>query len=166
VTTAVLFATLLILANPVRAQESIKSSAAAKPQTKSSIKIKLTSVLVDDQEKALKFYTEVLGFQKKWDIPVGGAKWLTVVSREEPNGTELLLEPDGNPAAKVFKKAMFDQGIPFAAFLVDDLQLEYNRLLTSGVVFRVKPTSTGPTMIAIFDDTCGNLIQLYQITGK
>ena len=127
------------------------------------MKIKLTSVLVDDQDKALKFYTGVLGFVKKRDIPVGEAKFLTVVSPEEPDGTELLLEPSDNPAAKTFKKAIFEQGIAATAFAVEDIQKEYERMTKLGVVFTTKPTKTGGPTIAVFDDTCGNLIQLFQV---
>lgn len=127
------------------------------------MKIKLSRVLVNDHDKGLKLYTEVLGFVKKTDIPVGDAKFLTVVSPDEPDGTELLLEPNGNPAAKTFQKAIFDQGIPLTAFVVDNIQKEYERMEKLGVVFRTKPTKTpGPT-IAVFDDTCGNLIQIYQV---
>jgi len=126
------------------------------------MKIKLSSVFVDDQDKALKFYTEVLGFVKKTDIPVGQFKWLTVVSPEEPDGTELLLEPSDNPATKTFKKAIFEQGIPLTAFAVEDVQAEYERLKKLGVKFTMEPTKTGPTTIAVFDDTCGNFIQIYQ----
>ncbi len=126
------------------------------------MKIKLSSVFVDDQDKALKFYTEVLGFVKKTDIPVGQFKWLTVVSPEDPDGTELLLEPSDNPATKTFKKAIFEQGIPLTAFAVEDIQKEYERLNRLGVRFTMEPTKTGPTTIAVFDDTCGNFIQLYQ----
>jgi len=126
------------------------------------MKIKLSSVFVDDQDKALKFYTEVLGFVKKTDIPVGQFKWLTVVSPEEPDGTELLLEPSDNPATKTFKKAIFEQGIPLTAFAVEDIQKEYERLKKLGVRFTMEPTRMGPTTLAVFDDTCGNFIQLYQ----
>jgi predicted enzyme related to lactoylglutathione lyase len=127
------------------------------------MRIKLTSVYVDDQDKALKFYTEVLGFVKKRDIPVGEFKFLTVVSPEEPDGTELLLEPSDNPAAKVFKKALVEQGIPLATFFVDDIQKEYERMKKLGVKFTMEPTPMGPTTAAVFDDTCGNLIQLNQV---
>jgi predicted enzyme related to lactoylglutathione lyase len=127
------------------------------------MRIKLTSVYVDDQDKALKFYTEVLGFVKKRDIPVGEFKFLTVVSPEEPDGTELLLEPSDNPAAKVFKKALVEQGIPLATFFVDDIQKEYERMKKLGVKFVMEPTPMGPTTAAVFDDTCGNLIQLNQV---
>lgn len=127
------------------------------------MKINLTSVLVDDQDKALKFYTEVLGFVKKRDIPVGEFKWLTVVSPEGPEEIELLLEPNNNPAASTYQKAIFEQGIPFTAFAVEDIQKEYERLKRLGVVFHTEPTQMGMATIAVFDDTCGNLIQLYQV---
>jgi catechol 2,3-dioxygenase-like lactoylglutathione lyase family enzyme len=127
------------------------------------IKIKLTSVLVDDQDKALKFYTDVLGFMKKQDMPVGDFKWLTVVSPAEPNGTELLLEPNDNPAAKVFQEALFQQGIPLTAFGVDDIQGEYKRLKKLGVAFKGEPTNGPGPAAAVFEDTCGNLIQLFQL---
>ena len=127
------------------------------------MQIKLTSVFVDDQDKALKFYTEVLGFVKKFDFPVGEFKWLTVVSPEEPGGTELLLEPNDNPAARAFQEAIFKQGIPAASFVVEDIQKEYERMKKLGVMFSMEPTKTGPATVAIFDDTCGNLIQIYQV---
>ncbi len=127
------------------------------------MKIKLNSVFVDDQDKALKFYTEVLGFVKKHDIPVGEFKWLTVVSPEGPDDIELLLEPNDNPAAKTYQKAIFEQGIPLTAFAVDDIEKEYERMKQLGVVFTTEPTKTGPVTQAVFDDTCGNLIQLYQV---
>jgi catechol 2,3-dioxygenase-like lactoylglutathione lyase family enzyme len=126
------------------------------------VKIKLTSVLVDDQDKALKFYTEVLGFVKSKDIPLGAAKWLTLVSPDGPKEIELLLEPNDNPAAKTFQVSLREQGIPLTAFAVDDIQREYSRLKQRGVVFRGEPEQMGPTTVALFDDTCGNLIQLYQ----
>ncbi len=126
------------------------------------MKIKLSSVFVDDQEKALKFYTEVLGFIKSKDVPVGQYKWLTVVSPENPDGVELLLEPSDNPATRAFKKAIYEQGIPLTAFAVDDLEQEYGRLKSLGVRFSMPPTEMGPTRIAVFDDTCGNYIQIYQ----
>lgn len=127
------------------------------------MKIKLSSVFVDDQDKALKFYMEVLGFVKKIDMPVGDAKWLTVISADEPGGTELLLEPNGNPAAKTYQTAIFEQGIPATAFEVEDIQSEYKRLKNLGVVFQAKPQKMGEVTTAVFDDTCGNLIQLYQV---
>ena len=126
------------------------------------MKIKLTSVFVDDQDKALKFYTEVLGFVKKQDYPVGPFKWLTVVSPEEPEGPELLLEPSDNPATQAFKKAIYEQGIAAASFAVDDAQKEYERLKGLGVAFTTEPTDIGYATVAVFDDTCGNLIQIYQ----
>ena len=124
------------------------------------IKINLTSVIVDDQAKALAFYTDVLGFVKKMDIPMGGARWLTVVSPAAPDGVELLLEPTGHPASKVYQKALFDSGVPLTSFAVDDLHAEYDRLTKRGVVFRGKPTPAGPVTVATLEDTCGNLIQL------
>ncbi|WP_028402067.1 VOC family protein [Ectobacillus panaciterrae] len=127
------------------------------------MKIKLTSVFVDDQDKALKFYTGVLGFVKKRDIPVGEAKFLTVVSPEAPDEVELLLEPNGNPAAKTYQKAIFEQRIPATAFVVEDIQKEYERMKKLGVVFSTEPTKMGEVTIAVFDDTCGNLIQIFQV---
>ena len=126
------------------------------------MRIKLTSIMVDDQDKALSFYTDVLGFRKKHEIPVGEFKWLTVVSPEGPDDLELSLEPNANPAAKAFQEAMFTQGIPLAAFEVSDIQGEYARLVKHRVAFTREPTTTGPVIIAIMSDTCGNLIQLYQ----
>lgn len=126
------------------------------------MRINLTSVLVDDQDKALKFYTEVLGFVKKTEIPVGRFKFLTVVSPEDPHGTELLLEPNDNPAAKTFQEALFAQGIAAKSFAVNDIQEEYERLKALGVVFTMEPTRMGPVTLAVFDDTCGNLIQIGQ----
>ena len=129
------------------------------------MKIKLTSVSIDDYDKALKFYTEVLGFVKKQDIPMGGgARWITVVSPEEPDGTELLLEPNaGYPALKALKESLVKDGIPFTAFQGDDIQKEYERLKKLGVVFKSAPKKAGPVTQAVLDDTCGNLIQLYQV---
>jgi predicted enzyme related to lactoylglutathione lyase len=127
------------------------------------MKIKVTSVMVDDQDKALKFYTEKLGYVKKTEIPLGEHKWLTVVSGEEPDGVELLLEPMGFAPARVFQKALKDAGIPLTMFNVDDIQSEYERLEKSGVKFSMKPTQMGPATIAVFDDTCGNNIQLVQV---
>jgi len=126
------------------------------------MKIKVSSVMVDDQEKALRFYTEVLGFVKKNDIPMGEARWLTVVSPQAPDEVELLLEPNSNPAAKTYQRAIFEQEIPLTAFAVEDIQSEYERMRKQGVVFRSEPQSVGPTAVAVFEDTCGNLIQLYQ----
>ncbi|MFL6184292.1 MAG: VOC family protein [Actinomycetes bacterium] len=124
------------------------------------MRINLASVLVDDQDKALRFYTEVLGFQEKVNVPLGEHRWLTVVSPENPEGTELLLEPDEHPAVRPFKKALVDDGIPFTSFAVDDVQKEYERLRELGVVFTQEPTDMGPVTTAVFDDTCGNLIQI------
>ena len=131
------------------------------------MKIKLTSVSIDDYDKALHFYTEVLGFVKKHDIPLGeGARWITVVSPEEPDGTELLLEPNADyPAMKALKEALVQDGIPFTAFQVDDIQSEYARLKELGVDFTMEPTNMGAVTAAVFDDTCGNLIQIYQVTS-
>jgi catechol 2,3-dioxygenase-like lactoylglutathione lyase family enzyme len=126
------------------------------------MRIKLTSIMVDDQDKALKFYTEVLGFVKKMEIPVGEYRWLTVVSPDGPSDLELSLEPNANPAGKAFQEAMFKQGIPIAAFEADNLGEEFKRLKDLGVVFTQPPTEAGPVTIAICADTCGNLIQLYQ----
>jgi glyoxylase I family protein len=126
------------------------------------MEIKLTSIMVEDQDKALKFYTDVLGFRKKRDFPVGEYKWLTVVSPEGPDDVELALEPNANPAAKTFQKAMFEQGIPLAAFKVNDVDAEFARLRGLGVAFTREPTAMGPVKIAVFSDTCGNLIQIFQ----
>lgn len=132
------------------------------------MKIKLTSVSIDDYDKALKFYTEVMGFVLKRDIPLGdGARWITVVSPDEPDGTELLLEPNANyPAMKALKEALFKDGIPFTAFEVGDIHEEYERMRKLGVDFAMEPTNMGPTIAAVLNDTCGNLIQIYQITGE
>lgn len=127
------------------------------------MKIKVTSVMVDDQDRALKFYTEKLGFIKKTEIPMGEHKWLTVVSGDEPDGVELLLEPMGFAPARVFQKALKDAGIPITMFNVNDIQSEYERLEKSGVKFSMKPTQMGPATIAVLDDTCGNNIQLVQV---
>ncbi|WP_372345636.1 VOC family protein [Streptomyces sp. KL116D] len=125
------------------------------------MKIHLTSVFVDDQAKAEHFYTEVLGFVKKHDVPVGGeARWLTVVSPDEPGGTELLLEPAGHPAARTYRDALVQDGIPLAQFAVDDVRAEHERLTGLGVVFTQDPLDMGPVTTAVFDDTCGNLIQI------
>ena len=124
------------------------------------MKIVVTSVLVDDQDKALRFYTDVLGFEKKHDVPLGEFRWLTVVSPQDPNGTELLLEPDAHPAAKPFKNALVHDGIPYASFGVDDVKADFERLSGRGVRFTQPPTAMGPVTTAVFDDTCGNLIQI------
>jgi catechol 2,3-dioxygenase-like lactoylglutathione lyase family enzyme len=127
------------------------------------MKIQLSGVFVDDQDKALKFYTEVLGFVKKVDLPAGEHRWLTVASPDEPDGTELLLEPNDNPAAQKFQKAIFEQGLPATAFAVEDVQKEYERIKEMGVVFQTEPTRMGEVVVAVLDDNCGNLIQLYQV---
>jgi catechol 2,3-dioxygenase-like lactoylglutathione lyase family enzyme len=124
------------------------------------IRINVTSVLVDDQAKALAFYTEKLGFTKKTDVPAGDARWLTVVSPANPDGVELLLEPDGHPAARPFKEALVADGIPFTQFAVDDVHAEVERLKALGVEFTQDATDFGPVVTAVLDDTCGNLIQL------
>jgi catechol 2,3-dioxygenase-like lactoylglutathione lyase family enzyme len=127
------------------------------------MRIYVTSVLVDDQDKALKFYTEVLGFVKKTEIPLGEASWLTVVSADDPNGTQLLLEPDGHPAAGPFKRALVEDGIPLTSFAVGNVQGEYDRLRAAGVRFTQEPLEMGGVTTAVFDDTCGNLIQIVQL---
>ena len=125
------------------------------------MKIMVTSILVDDQTKALAFYRGVLGFEPKHDIPLGGEhRWLTLTSPGDPDGVELLLEPDAHPAAKPFKSALMQDGIPFTSFGVDDVHAEYARLCAAGVRFTRPPTEVGPVTIAVFDDTCGNLIQI------
>jgi len=133
-----------------------------------NMQIKLASVPIDDYDKALKFYTEVLGFVKKRDIPLGeGARWITVVSPEDPDGTELLLEPNAEyPAMKALREALNKDGIPYTAFLVNDIQKEYERLKKLGVEFTMEPTNMGVTSAAVLNDTCGNLIQIYQVTGE
>jgi catechol 2,3-dioxygenase-like lactoylglutathione lyase family enzyme len=131
------------------------------------MKIKLSSVSIDDYDKALKFYTEMLGFLKKRDIPLGaGARWITVVSAEEPEGTELLLEPNADyPAMKALKESLMQDGIPFTAFEVRNVQEEYERMKDLGVEFTMEPTNMGMTSAAVFNDTCGNLIQIYQLNS-
>lgn len=120
-------------------------------------------MLVDDQAKALAFYTDILGFVKKADVSLGEYRWLTVVSPEAPDGVELVLEPNANPAAKTFQKALYEQGIPLTAFWVHDAHQEYERLKGLGVRFKTEPTPAGPSIIAILDDTCGNYIQINQV---
>ena len=124
------------------------------------MQITLTSILVDDQSRALAFYTDVLGFQKKHDIPMGEHRWLTVVSPEAPDGVELVLEPDEHPAAKPFKAALVEDGIPFTMFTVKDVRREVERLRHLGVRFTQEPAAMGPVTTAVLDDTCGNLIQI------
>ena len=127
------------------------------------MRIYVTSVFVDDQRKALEFYTNTLGFTKKTDIDLGGASWLTVVSPEQPDGTELLLEPSGHPAVKPYKNALVEDGIPATSFAVDDVQAEFDRLRSKGVTFTQEPTEMGNVTTAVFDDTCGNLIQIVRL---
>jgi catechol 2,3-dioxygenase-like lactoylglutathione lyase family enzyme len=126
------------------------------------MRIHLSSVFVDDQAKALSFYTDVLGFVKKNDEPVGEDRWLTVVSPEDPDGTELLLEPSGHPAVKPYKDALVADGIPATAFAVQDVRAEFDRLRALGVRFTQEPLEMGPVVTAVLDDTCGNLIQIAQ----
>lgn len=126
---------------------------------------KLHSIIVDDQDRALAFYTEVLGFETKHDMPAGEYRWITVVSPEGPEGVEISLEPNAHPASKAFQTALLADGIPLTAFEVDDVQAEYERLKARGVVFTQPPTPAGPVTIAVFADTCGNLIQIYQPPG-
>lgn len=125
------------------------------------MRIKLNSIFVDDQQKALDFYTSILGFRKSEDIPVGEFRWLTVMS-PDGEGAELSLEPNANPAAKTYQEALFEQGIPITAFEVDDADAEYRRLMALGVKFTTAPTEAGSVTLAVFADTCGNLIQIYQ----
>ena len=127
------------------------------------MRINLASVLVDDQERALRFYTDVLGFVKKHDIPMGEDRWLTVVSPQDPDGTELVLEPSSHPAVKPFKEALVADGIPYTSFAVDDVKTEYQRLRGLGVRFTQEPVDMGPVTTAVLDDTCGNLIQIVQL---
>jgi catechol 2,3-dioxygenase-like lactoylglutathione lyase family enzyme len=126
------------------------------------MRIVVTSVLVDDQDRALRFYTDVLGFVKKTEVPLGAHRWLTVVSPDDPDGVELLLEPDEHPAARPFKQAIVADGIPFTSFGVKDVNAEYKRLVAAGVRFTQPPVDMGPVATAVLDDTCGNLIQIAQ----
>ena len=130
------------------------------------MKIKLNSIMVENQDKALDFYTRVLGFKKSKDIPVGEFRWITLVSPEGHPDVELALEPNANPAGRTFQEALFQQGIPCTAFEVDDIAVEAKRLKQAGVKFTMDPTDAGPVKIAIFADTCGNLIQIYQPPKK
>ena len=127
------------------------------------MRIELTSVHVDDQDKALAFYTEVLGFVKKQDFPIGQFKWLTVVSPEAPDGAELLLEPNDNPAAQAYQQALYEQGLPHGAFAVDDIHAEYDRLKGLGVALMSEPVEAGDVAQIMLDDTCGNRILIYQV---
>nr|BFD86652.1 VOC family protein [Streptomyces sp. Xyl84] len=126
------------------------------------MRIHLSSVFVDDQDKALRFYTEVLGFVKKTEVPLGEHRWLTVVSPEDPDGTELVLEPDSHPAVEPYRTALVADGIPLTSFAVDDVHAEFGRLRGLGVRFTQEPVETGPVVTAVLDDTCGNLIQIAQ----
>lgn len=126
------------------------------------LKVIVTSLFVEDQEKALKFYTEKLEFAVKHDVPVGEFRWIALVSGDTPEGIELLLEPNNNPTAKEYQQKLFEQGIPATMFGVEDIQKEYERLLGLGVRFTMEPTNMGEFMIAVFDDTCGNLIQIIE----
>ncbi|WP_299166958.1 VOC family protein [uncultured Arthrobacter sp.] len=127
------------------------------------MRIAMTSIFVDDQRAALAFYTDVLGFEKRHDIPIGDDFWLTVTSPESPDGPELLLEPAGHPAVKPYRDALIEDGIPLAQFAVDNLAAEHERLTNLGVVFTQQPTDIGDAVIAVLDDTCGNLIQLVEM---
>lgn len=152
---------MLMLAYSVAsAYDKTKNSELKKEST--ALKIKIASLIVDDQDKAEKFYTEVLGFEVKENVPVGEFRWLTVVSPDNRDGVELALEPNDNPASKTFQKALFDQGIPATMFFVEDLQKTYEKLVELGVVFKVQPKDMGGTFAAIFNDTCGNLIMIAQ----
>ncbi|QOR68004.1 VOC family protein [Cytobacillus suaedae] len=126
------------------------------------LKVIITSIFVEDQDKALEFYSETLGFVKKHDVPTGEHRWITLVSPDEQDGTELLLEPNEHPAAKEYQQRLFDDGIPVTMFGVADIQKEYKRLVEKGVQFTMEPTKMGEITIAVFDDTCGNLIQIIQ----
>jgi catechol 2,3-dioxygenase-like lactoylglutathione lyase family enzyme len=129
------------------------------------MRINVTSVFVDDQDRALSFYTNVLGFEKKTEVPLGEDRWLTVVSPEEPDGTELLLEPDSHPAVRPFKEALVEDGIPYTSFAVDDANAEFERLRAAGVRFTQEPVEMNGVTTAVLDDTCGNLIQIASQAG-
>ena len=126
------------------------------------MKIIVTSIFVEDQDKALQFYSETLGFVKKHDVPAGEFRWITLVSPDDQEGTEIVLEPNNNPIAKDYQNRLFEEGIPVTMFGVEDIQKEYERLLQLGVKFTMEPTKMGDITIAVFDDTCGNLIQIIQ----
>lgn len=126
------------------------------------LRIELNSVIVRNQEDALRFYTDVLGFEKKMDLPAGDFRWLTVVSPEEPDGAQLLLEPNAHSASENYQRALFDAGIPLTSFAVDDVDAEFERLEQQGVIFSARPADTAGTRTAVFEDTCGNLIQIYE----
>jgi predicted enzyme related to lactoylglutathione lyase len=153
---------LLVAMATLWAQDAPKNPGPKSEGTGTTLKICVTSVMVNDQEKAFQFYTQTLGFVKKIDVPVGQDRWLTVVSPDEPNGTELLLEPTGFAPAKTYQKALFDAGIPLTLFSVADIQRTYEKMKKLGVVFHTPPTKKGPVTVAVFEDTCGNLIQLVQ----
>jgi catechol 2,3-dioxygenase-like lactoylglutathione lyase family enzyme len=133
------------------------------PRNGEQMRIYITSVFVDDQEKALRFYTDVLGFVTKTDIPMGEARWLTVVSPDAPEGPQLLLEPDAHPAVRPYKEALVSDGIPVTSFAVDDVNAEFDRLRGLGVRFTQEPVEMGGVTTAVFDDTCGNLIQIAKV---
>ena len=143
--------------------EAIVNRWANKKQRSQTMKIAVTSIFVDDQDKALNFYTNTLGFLKKTEVPLGKDKWLTVVSQSEPNGVELLLEPSGHPAVNPYRRALVEDGIPLASFAVGNVQAEYERLSALGVNFTQLPLDMGNVVTAVFDDTCGNLIQIAQM---
>lgn len=126
------------------------------------MKVIINSIFVEDQDKALSFYTEKLGFIKKYDVPVGKFKWLTVVSPEDSDGTQILLEPNNNPVAKTYQKGVYEQGIPATSFGVENIQTEFEKLKGMGVRFTMEPTKMDTIIVAVFDDTCGNLIQIMQ----
>ncbi|HET9903166.1 MAG TPA: VOC family protein [Xanthobacteraceae bacterium] len=126
------------------------------------IRVKLTSILVNDQERARRFYTDVLGFRIKHDIPLGHAAWLTLIAPDEAKGVELLLEPAGHPAAAALQRALYEDGIPLAQLYTEDISAEFERLRAKGVAFRDEPKAMGPTKFADFDDTCGNFIRLVE----
>ena len=152
------------LATAIFEKRAVPALAHCAPMSRkeATMRIKLTSIFVDDQDKALRFYTKVLGFVKKREFPVGEYKWITVVSPEGPDDLELSLEPNANPAARTFQESLMKQGIPLTAFEVSDIEAEHQRLGKHGVVFTKEPTDAGPVSIAIFADTCGNLIQIYE----
>jgi predicted enzyme related to lactoylglutathione lyase len=144
-------------------RENAEGEPASKYQRRQNMmKIIVTSIFVDDQDKALEFYTEKLGFVKKHDVPAGEFRWITLVSAEEQDGTELVLEPNNHPAAKEYQQRLLADGIPATMFGVADIQKEYERLIAKGVTFTMEPTKMGEVTIAVFDDTCGNLIQILQ----
>jgi catechol 2,3-dioxygenase-like lactoylglutathione lyase family enzyme len=155
----------LLIDRPHFWYEALEKHRSRRNDSEAIMQIRLTSVMVDDQEKALQFYTTKLGFVKKEDLPMGPFRWLTVTSPEGAEGVELVLEPLGFPPAKDFQKALYEAGIPATAFLTKDIQAEYLRLKAAGVVFRGEPKSMGPISAVIFEDTCGNLLNLVQPPG-